>query len=100
MGRMKDIFIDKMNNDRNGPDDSDWNAPTFDGAGFTEADKMADDYYQNEYGRNQPEPQPVSEQADGKKLWMVPSSKGDGEYKIWAFSYQQALQLLPMIESF
>ncbi len=71
MGKMKDLFIEKINNDRNGPDDTDWNAP---------------------------EPQAV--QSDGKKLWIIPSSKDGVEYKIWAFTYQQAMQLLPMIESF
>ena len=85
MGRMKDLFIEKMNNDRNGPDDTDWNAPEVDSAGFTEADR---------------EPQPHAVQSDGKKLWIIPSNKDGVEYKIWAFTYQQAMELLPMIESF
>jgi len=81
MGRMKDKLIDQMNT----PDDTDWNAPTFDGAGFSEEDRL---------------PKHHAEQADGKKLWIVKSTVGDVEYKIWAYTYQQALQLLPMIESF
>jgi hypothetical protein len=85
MGKMKDLFIDKINNDRNGPDDTDWNAPEVDSAGFTEADR---------------EPQPHAVQSDGKKLWIIPSNKDGVEYKIWAFTYQQAMELLPMIESF
>lgn len=93
---MKDVFIDKINNERSMPDDVDWDAPKFDSAGFTEADRMADNYYQNEYGNNQP----VSEQPDGKKLWIIPSNKDGVDYKIWAFTYQQALELLPMIENF
>lgn len=83
MGKMKDKFIDEINQQLN--DDTDWDAPMFDSAGYTEADN---------------EPKPQAEHSDGKKLWMIPSSKDGGEYKIWAFSYQQALELLPMIESF
>lgn len=63
MGKMKELFIDKMNQD---PDDTDWNY----------------------------EPQPIETQADGKKLYIIK------EYKIWAYSYKQALELLPLIESF
>lgn len=95
MGKMKDKLIDQINSS---PDDIDWDAPTSDSAEYTEQDRLADDYYQNQYGRNQPEPEPVSEQADGKKLWIVKSTVADVEYKIWAHSYQQALELLPMIE--
>jgi len=85
MGKMKQLLIEKMNNeDDNIPDDTDWNAPEFDSAGFTETDR---------------EPQPQAEQADGKKLWLIPSNKDGVDYKIWAFSYKQALELLPMIES-
>lgn len=63
MGRMKEIFIDKMNQERGMPDDTDWNAPQ-------------------------------AVQPDGKKLYIIK------DYKIWAYSYEQALELLPMIESF
>ena len=85
MGRMKDLYIDQMNNDYNGPDDTDWNAPEYNPASFTKADT---------------EPQPEAVQTDGKKLWIIPSNKDGVDYKIWAHSYQQALRLLPMIESF
>jgi len=40
------------------------------------------------------EPKPEAIQADGKKLYIIK------DYKIWAYSYKQALELLPMIESF
>lgn len=40
------------------------------------------------------EPKPISEQSDGKKLWVI------NGYRIWAYSYAQALELLPLIESF
>ena len=39
-------------------------------------------------------PPHIEMQPDGKKLWIIK------EYKIWAYTYEQALQLLPMIESF
>lgn len=78
MGRIKDKLIDKMNT----PDDTDWNAPKFDSAGFTEED-------------NQLTPPPDQINLDnGKSMWVI---KG---YKIWAQSYAEALQLLPMIENF
>lgn len=82
MGKMKDLVIDQMNSDRNGPDDTDWNAPTYDGAGFTEADNQMT---------------PLPDQLDlesGKSMWVI------NGYKIWAQSYVEALQLLSMIESF
>lgn len=82
MGKMKNLVIDQMNNDRNGPDDSDWNAPTFDGAGFTEED-------------NQLSPPPDEiDLNSGKSMWIIE------EYRIWARSYKEALELLPMIKSF
>jgi len=34
------------------------------------------------------------EDANGKKMWTI------NGYKIWANSYMEALELLPMIESF
>ena len=82
MGKIKNQLIDKMNE---GPDDIDWNAPIYDSAGFTESDR---------------EPAPIQSSSDGNKLWMVKSIKDDVEYKIWAPTYQEALKLLPMIESF
>jgi len=82
MGKMKNLVIDQMNNDRNGPDDSDWNAPTFDGAGFTEAD-------------NQMEPPPDEINLElGRSMWIIE------EYRIWARSYKEALELVSMIKSF
>ena len=75
MGRMKELFIEQQNNQRGMPDDTDWN-------------------YKSE------EPAPLATQADGKKLYLVKSITDDVEYKIWAHSYAQALDLLPMIEGF
>lgn len=87
MGKMKDSFIDQINNST--PDDTDWDAPKYDSAGFTEADRNPNDV------------SPIQiDQATGKKLWIVKSIKDDVEYKIWAYTYQQALELLPMIENF
>jgi len=40
---------------------------------------------------------PPPDQIDldsGKSMWIIE------DYKIWAYSYQQALELLPMIKSF
>lgn len=84
MGKMKDLYIDEMN--RQLAEDVNWDdAPEYDPASFTKADT---------------EPQPEAVQADGKKLWIIPSNKDEVDYKIWAHSYQKALELLPMIESF
>ena len=46
------------------------------------------------------QPKPVAEQPDGKKCWEIKSIKDDVIYKIWAETYQQALELLPRIENF
>lgn len=83
MGRMKDLYIDQRNQEQHSPDDTDWNVPPkYDGAGFTEED-------------NQLTPPPDQINLDnGKSMWVI---KG---YKIWAQSYAEALQLLPMIENF
>jgi hypothetical protein len=35
-----------------------------------------------------------------KKMWEIKSIKDDCIYKIWAYSYKEALEQLPMIESF
>jgi hypothetical protein len=83
MGKMKDLYIDEMN--RQLAEDANWDAPEYNPASFIKADT---------------EPQPEIVQADGKKLWIIPSNKDGVDYKIWADSYQQALELLPMIESF
>ena len=46
------------------------------------------------------EPQHIAVQEDGKKCWEIKSIKDDCVYKIWAHTYQQALEMLPRIESF
>lgn len=74
MGRMKDKLIDQMNEERNDmtPDDIDWDSKP-----------------------SSIEPAPVQiDKSTGKKLYIIK------EYKIWAYSYKQALELLPMIEGF
>lgn len=90
---MKEYYMEKLNQMRDEEalksleqtsDDTDWNAPTFDSAGYTEADRMADDE------QNPIEVDPKS----GKKLYLIK------QYKIWAYNYKQALELLPMIEGF
>jgi hypothetical protein len=48
---------------------------------------------------NPSEPTPVAIQGDGQKCWEIKSIKDDVIYKIWAHSYQRALDLLPKIES-
>lgn len=80
MGRMKEHFHDEITKHQQegwafsssqGPDDTDWNA--------SELLEPAEDNID-----------PVT----GKKMWVI---KG---YKIWAHSYKQAMELLPMIENF
>jgi hypothetical protein len=46
------------------------------------------------------EPHPIAIQGDGKKCYEVKSIKDDCIYKLWAFSYKEALEMLPRIESF
>ena len=46
------------------------------------------------------EPQPIAVQDDGKKCYEIKSIKDDCIYKIWAQSYQEALEMLPRIENF
>ena len=76
MGKMKDLHIDQINQDRNGPDDTDWNSSTTDG-----------------------EPSHIAVSSDGKRCWEIKSLFiDDVKYKIWASSYKEALELLPMIE--
>lgn len=41
----------------------------------------------------EPPPEQINTET-GKKMWII-----DG-YRIWANSYQEALELLPMIQSF
>lgn len=69
MGKMKDKFIDQINNQ--GPDDTDWDA----------SNELA------------PPPKEINLET-GMSMWVIK------DYKIWAYNYQQALELLPMIESF
>jgi hypothetical protein len=67
MGKMKNVFIDKINEQ---PDDIDWKS-------------------------NQLDPAPDEVDLDaGKSMWIIK------DYKIWAHSYKEALEMLPMIESF
>lgn len=76
MGKMKELFIDQMNTNKNVPDDIDW-----------------------KYNQLEPPPTKIDVQT-GKKMWEIKSIKDDCVYKIWAESYKQALELLPMIENF
>lgn len=46
------------------------------------------------------DPSPIAVQGDGRKCWQIKSIKDDCVYKIWAQSYKEALEMLPMIESF
>ena len=39
-------------------------------------------------------PPPVKEREDGKKMWII------NEYKVWAQTYEQALQYADMIDRF
>jgi len=77
MGKLKEAMIDQLNQN---PDDIDWNVQQF--------------TTMNEG------PMYEAQQSDGKKMWKIKSTKDNVEYKIWAYTYQQALNLLPMIESF
>lgn len=99
MGRMKELMINEMNRHIDMTSDLDWNAPTIDGAGYTEADRLADDYYQNQYGQNQLDPAPNEINTDTNLcMWEIKSIKDDCIYKIWAQTYKQALEILPQIE--
>jgi len=48
---------------------------------------------------NYVEPKPVHTDEKGMKTWEIKSIKDDCVYRICAESYQQALELLPMIEN-
>jgi hypothetical protein len=39
------------------------------------------------------EPPPIAIDGNGQKLWIIK------DFKIWAYSYKEALELLPMIEN-
>ena len=49
---------------------------------------------------NPNEPQPIAIQGDGKKCYKIKSIKGNCIYEIWAYNYKEAVEMLPMIESF
>lgn len=66
MGKMKDLFIDQMNNQS--PDDTDWK--------YNQLDPLPEEFDIN----------------SGRGKWTI-----DG-YEIWAHTYQQALDLLPLIK--
>ena len=72
MGKMKNLVIDQMNDE----------GPVFDSAGYMSADNQLD-----------PPPSEINIES-GKMMWEL-----DG-YRIWADSYQQALQLLTIIDKF
>lgn len=72
MGKMKNLMIDQINQQLN--DDTDWDAPEL------------------------PKESETNELC--QKLWEVKSIKDDCIYKLWAYSYEEALRMLPMIESF
>jgi len=46
------------------------------------------------------EPHPIAIQGDGKKCWEIKSIKDNCIYKLWAFTYKEAVEMLPMIENF
>lgn len=77
MGRIKDKLIDQMNEENTGftPDDTDW-------------DSRKSSAFHDEQSPIEIDPK------SGKKLYLIK------DYKIWAYSYKQALELLPMIEGF
>jgi hypothetical protein len=85
MGKMKDLFIDLQNQEKHFLNDTDWNAPKYDSAGFTKAD-------------NNPPYTAVC--SDGKRCWEIKSIVEDVTYKVWAFSYKEAVEMLSRIQSF
>jgi hypothetical protein len=74
MGKMKNLVIDEMNRNPNVTDDSDWNYTNI-------------------------SPEEINLET-GKCLWIIKSIKDDCEYRIWAQTYKEAVDMLPMIESF
>ncbi len=68
MGRMKDLFIDQMNNDRNGPDDIDY-----------------------KYNQLSPPPEEIDLNT-GRGKWVFDN------IEVWAYTYEQALELIPHIK--
>ena len=81
MGKMKDLYIDEIN--RQLAEDVNWDDTP--------------EYYPPIITQDVNQMTPPPNQLDlesGKSMWVI------NGYKIWADSYQQALELLPMIESF
>jgi hypothetical protein len=82
--------------------------PEYDSAGYTESDRkpLVAPYLNVDHVTNTPnsngwismnqlDPAPDEVNVEtGKSMWIIK------DYKIWADSYKQALELLPMIESF
>jgi len=56
--------------------------------------KNEDDNFFIREEENPLDPKPDAITEDGKKMWIIK------DYRIWAQTYQQALKLLPLIESF
>ena len=55
----------------------------------------------NVYKRNELEPPPDELNTDsGLCMWKIKSIKDDCEYRIWAHSFKEAVEMLPQIESF
>jgi hypothetical protein len=78
--------------------------PEYDSAGFSVSDRTVnqeftatleqdEQRYDDKHNTMPPPPDEINTQT-GKSMWIIK------DYKIWADSYQQALTLLPMIESF
>lgn len=71
MGKMKDAFIDQIN-------------------GLSEEELAIYRQLEEESARDRS----YEVREDGKKLFVIK------DYKIWAKSYEDALELLPLIENF
>lgn len=51
--------------------------------------------------KNQLEPPPDELNTEsGLCMWKIKSIKDNCEYRIWARTYKEAVEMLPMIESF
>jgi hypothetical protein len=44
-------------------------------------------------------PKPIAVQEDGKKCFEIKSIKHNCIYKLWAFTYKEAVDMLPMVEN-
>jgi len=67
--------------------------PEYDSEGFTATSEQDEQRYDDKHNTMPPPPDEINTQT-GKSMWIIK------DYKIWADSYEQALTLLPMIESF